>query len=433
MTDETMFERRLANALGRFALLAPPMDDELVAVTAIELGGRPKLGRLGQLAETLFAPRPWGRGMRPGYLLVFLALLLAAIVVATVGGFVRRESPLVTGRNGSIVYSVGPNGHQAVQNVAIDADGQGLHQVDAGRCPVYSHDGNALAWLSYEDAGAFLLVADMGGGGPRKSLLVESAQRSVAFDLSPDGSRVAWLRPTSQDPTATELFVGPTDGSAGTRIAAAPSGPGESYGSLSWSPDGRSIVFATYRRDTATGGSRRTAIEVVGVDGSDRRSVTTRPGPEDVLSWSPDSRSIAYVGSSDGVDSSTDDVFVIGIDGMGDHRLTTSSSTPRAPAWSPDGGYLAFLVSGDGQTARLATLPLAAPTSAPPVSGPSSEWFIWSPDGSELLSAQVLAVDAETNRTNLFSIDRELRGPPVTRQVVDGLIVCTPSWQRLRP
>ena len=149
MTDETMFERRLANALGRFALLAPPMDDELVAVTAIELGGRPKLGRLGQLAETLFAPRPSGRGMRPGYLLVFLALLLAAIVVATVGGFVRRESPLVTGRNGSIVYSVGPNGHQAVQNVAIDADGQGLHQVDAGRCPVYSHDGNALAWLSY--------------------------------------------------------------------------------------------------------------------------------------------------------------------------------------------------------------------------------------------------------------------------------------------
>jgi len=50
----------------------------------------------------------------------------------------------------------------------------------------------------------------------------------------------------------------------------------------------------------------------------------------------------------------------------------------------------------------------------------------------ELMAAR-RAVDAETNRTNLFSIDRELRGPPVTRQVVDGLIVCTPSWQRLRP
>src|SRR5690242_18237517 len=238
MTDETMFDRRLANALGRYASLAPPMDDELVARTAIEVGGRPKLGTLGQFAETLFAPRPFGRGVRPGYLLVLLALLLAAILAATIGGFVRRESPFVPGRNGSIVYSVGPNGHQAVQNVAIDADGQGLRQIEAGRCPTYSRDGRALAWMSYEDAGAFLVVAGAGGEASRKSLLVESAQRSVLFDLSPDGSQVAWLKPTATDPAATELWVGPTDGSTGTRMAAAPTGVGESYGSLSWSPDG---------------------------------------------------------------------------------------------------------------------------------------------------------------------------------------------------
>ena len=51
MTDETMFERRLANALGRFALLAPPMDDELVAGLAEVRYGAAK-GRMGLVIVT---------------------------------------------------------------------------------------------------------------------------------------------------------------------------------------------------------------------------------------------------------------------------------------------------------------------------------------------------------------------------------------------
>src|SRR5690242_6423464 len=287
MTDEAMFERRLTAALARYADLAPTMDDELLARTAIETGGRSRFGRLGLLVDTLLGQGGAAARMRAVYVLVLIALLVAALLAVAVGGFIYFESRAIPGQNGSIVYSIGPNGHQAVQSVEIDADGQGLREIDAGRCPTYSRDGRALAWMNYEDAGAFLVVAGAGGEAPRKRLLVESAQRSVPFDLSPDGSQVAWLKPTATDPAATELWVGPTDGSTGTRMAAAPTGVGESYGSLSWSPDGRSIAFATYRKDIASGSYRRTTIEVIGVDGSDRRTLTTRAGPEDLIAWSP--------------------------------------------------------------------------------------------------------------------------------------------------
>ena len=87
MTDETMFERRLADALGRYADRAPTMDDEVVALTAIRTGGRPRLAWLGWVADTFRSAGTSRNGMRMAYLLVLLALVLAAILAAAVGGF----------------------------------------------------------------------------------------------------------------------------------------------------------------------------------------------------------------------------------------------------------------------------------------------------------------------------------------------------------
>jgi hypothetical protein len=127
MVDETMFERRLAVALGQYADLAPTMDDELVARTAVRAGGRPRFGWLGQFAETFLSPGPAGQGMRVAYVLVLLALLLAADPGRrSSAGSSEVESPIV----------VGPQRHDrlhdraeqppTVTSVAIDPDGQGI-------------------------------------------------------------------------------------------------------------------------------------------------------------------------------------------------------------------------------------------------------------------------------------------------------------------
>ena len=431
MADETMFERRLVAALGQYADLAPTMDDELVAQEAIRSGGRPRFGWLGQFAETFLGPGPSGRGMRLSYLLVLLALLLAALLAAVVGGFFRTEAPILPGLNGAIVYTVGPNNHRPVTSVAIHPDGQGIHQIEAGRCPAYSRDGKVLAWMSYEEAGAFLVVAGADGSASHKVLLVESAQQAVPFELSPEGTRVAWVRPASTDPSTSELWVAPLDGSAGALTVPASTIAGETYGSPTWSPDGHWISFGTYVKDGSTGETRRTAIDVVAADGSDRHRLTARPGPLGAPTWSPDSRRLAFVGLEARGTTSRQDIFVIGTDGSGERNLTASPTTDTDPVWSPDGAALGFLTSADDDATRLATLKVDDTASVEPVIGPESEWFVWSPDGRELLWSDVVAVDAETNRTTLHSIDREFREPARTLQVVDGLIVCTPSWQRL--
>ncbi|HEX2755678.1 MAG TPA: hypothetical protein VHM48_09455 [Candidatus Limnocylindrales bacterium] len=69
----------------------------------------------------------------------------------------------------------------------------------------------------------------------------------------------------------------------------------------------------------------------------------------------------------------------------------------------------------------------------PTLIGPESAWFVWSPDGAALLWLEVRALGSEAFRSTIQSIDRDFRQAPVTLRTVDGLIVCTPSWQRLEP
>jgi hypothetical protein len=68
-----------------------------------------------------------------------------------------------------------------------------------------------------------------------------------------------------------------------------------------------------------------------------------------------------------------------------------------------------------------------------PTVGPNSAWFVWSPDGRELLWEEITPLGPEAFRTTVHAGDPGFKGPSRTVKVIDGLIVCTPSWQRLEP
>ena len=446
MADQTMFETRLAAALGRYADLAPTMDDEAVAHAAIEAAEGRRAGWLATIRQAILSPVSPTPSARVAYLLVILALLLAAILVAVASGYFRSEPLLVPGRNGAIVYTFGGNNHEAVADAAIDPDGTGLRQVDAGRCPAYSQDGRVLTWMSFEDSAAYLVVASSDGAQTGKVLLVESAQQEVSFALSPDGGRVAWFKPvapasvpssapdggfTSVGPSA-ELWVASVEGNEGTRIVSVSAVPGEFYDAPVWSPDGRSIAFGTYLTDPATGAAHRTAIDVIAADGSNRHRVTSRPSfTDDGKTWSPDGRYLAYVGVA-GDSAKTTDTFVVSADGTDEHLLTDTRAAEHHPVWSPDGAFLGFETSADGEADRVTTIGVdGASPLGPPALGPASDWFVWSPDGRQLLWQELSSLGSEKYQTTIHAIDREFRQPPTTLQVVDGLVVCTPTWQRL--
>jgi Tol biopolymer transport system component len=304
-----------------------------------------------------------------------------------------------------------------------------------------------LAFVTYDGAAA--LVVQSADGDPRGTVpLVDDATTSVSWALSPDGTRVAWFKPVpSGDTETTELWVAPTAGGPGVRILPPSADPNETYESPLWSPDGGHIAFDGSVTDPSTSERHRSGIYVVGVDGTGVHRLTTRWASHvEGMSWSPDGHVLAYVGAPDGVpiptaaadDGSTaypaDDVFVIAVDGTGDRNLTVSPGFESDPAWSPDGAFLAFATTAVGSNHRLTTIRLDGPSPVgAAVPGPETDWFVWSPDATRLLWLESTQLDPETDRTTFHSIDPNFRGPSTTLQVLDGRVVCAPSWRRLEP
>jgi Tol biopolymer transport system component len=81
---------------------------------------------------------------------------------------------------------------------------------------------------------------------------------------------------------------------------------------------------------------------IVDVDGS-RVVDLSRVGEGGLVAWSPDGRSILFASHRDHSDNFRD-IYVMRPDGSGVRRLTRASGD--TPAWSPDGRYIVFSAPG---------------------------------------------------------------------------------------
>jgi Tol biopolymer transport system component len=158
------------------------------------------------------------------------------------------------------------------------------------------------------------------------------------------------------------------------------------YSDLSWSPDGKRLLFVTLFKD------RKTALFSMNADGSDFRQITQDAQSYDEPQWSPDGSKIAYE-----VRFSRTEIWLANPDWTGRHALAgTIKSDKSLPRWSPDGKQIAFveggliksgpyrdqlrIVNADGTDARaLAKLNVDDTLTQDPLS--------WSPDGKSLVVA----------------------------------------------
>jgi len=157
-----------------------------------------------------------------------------------------------------------------------------------------------------------------------------------------------------------------------------------------WARDGRRIAFR------GAGGSD---IRVIGVDGSGDRVVAVG-GVQPA--WSPDGRSLVFVNFRVGDDSELD---VVNLDGSNRRSLYDSDAGSSSPKWSPDGQRILFsigsyedwcfglwTVNADGSGARqLGGAAVGRPYGqgndcfSGNVSSLADGWLpAWSPDGSEI-------------------------------------------------
>lgn len=138
------------------------------------------------------------------------------------------------------------------------------------------------------------------------------------------------------------------------------------------SPDGTSIAFR------GPGGQ----IELINVDGSGRRQLTTCGSFNAGPSWSPDGRKIVYHGNCNGPFS----LWVMNEDGTGQAPLAVPGNAFGYAGWSPDGEWIAFqsdaagsgldiwIIRPDGTGARRAS------------TGPASDELPqWSPDARHIV------------------------------------------------
>lgn len=199
----------------------------------------------------------------------------------------------------------------------------------------------------------------------------EKPQDQVLFLHHPDGNETGpWYS------RATDIHRMNADGTGIENLTRAPAW----YSSLSLSPDGKRVAFASDRSGTAQ-------IWVMRTDGTSLRQLTTR-GSAGVPRWSPDGALIAFEGTaSDG----RAHVFVVDADG-GDPRNVSSPATGSCSAtdtrtrisligWIP-GGRVAFSRYVCGEGFRFYTV--NADGSGFAQTDVDLNTAFWSPDGSRV-------------------------------------------------
>jgi acylaminoacyl-peptidase len=131
----------------------------------------------------------------------------------------------------------------------------------------------------------------------------------------------------------THLFVLPATGGTPRQVT---SGDRDDSGSLTWTPDGKSLVYSANRHKNATYQPRNSDIYIVSAAGGKPRALTDRNGPDTAPAVSPDGTKIAYTGFNDRYQGyQVHRLYVMNRDGS-DKRLVTGhfDRDVRHPLWS---------------------------------------------------------------------------------------------------
>ncbi|HTW84427.1 MAG TPA: S9 family peptidase [Candidatus Sulfotelmatobacter sp.] len=271
--------------------------------------------------------------------------------------------------------------------------------------PQFAPDGTSLAFLAQDEkhhGQVYVLPLD---GGDAKAVTA-TAQGVQQFAWRPNGATIAYV---TQDPDprkkaidahhdevdladddylttsytpASHLWLVDRDGSHAHRLTAGgwsfataypPSPPASP---LSWSPDGKEILF-TRVPNTRDGDAYRSQIERLDVASGKIVPVTGHDRFEGFAQYSPDGAKIAYLYSRDGDPNNENDVFVT--DAAGGAGVDVSRKLDRAiyrVQWYPDGKSL-LVGSHEGTRTVLYRLALDGSFTRLETGDVNPAWSFW--------------------------------------------------------
>lgn len=223
--------------------------------------------------------------------------------------------------------------------------------------PVWSPDGQQLAYIAIRDDKQSLVVRDVYGGCCARTVFTTQADvggfnsaNLVSAAWSPDGERIAF---TAWQEVGQVVYIINVDGERNPQQLTANIANAISP---TWSPDGKMLAFSW----SPAANVEVFAAPVEGLEmpvRSDRvlERLTANPSYESWPAWSPDGRYIAF--TSDRDDNS--EIYVIDAACVVEpdecegtmRRLTRHTARDVAPSWTPDGQYLLFASNRGGEWA----------------------------------------------------------------------------------
>jgi Tol biopolymer transport system component len=215
------------------------------------------------------------------------------------------------------------------------------------------------------------------------------------LEISPDGSKVA-VAVVDQSTRTRDLWIYEVKGGARTRFT----NDTAEENWMIWSPDGRRVALNSF----APGRSR--LLESPAAAASLTQTLQTDGGGVWPVSWSPDGKSILYV--TNGRDTSND-IWVLPVGGGMPYPFQQTPASENWAAFSPDGKWVAYssTASSDVPEVFVTRFPDKGPSWR--VSADGGSQARWRRDGAEifyLAPDRRLMAAAVTERSGAITVTR---------------------------
>jgi TolB protein len=249
-----------------------------------------------------------------------------------------------------------------------------------------------------------VFISDYDGANQRRITINRTMNLTPSW--SPDGRSIAYTsyRTGVQDILISNIFAGTMESPA--------KGVGQNYLPV-FSPDGSRIAFTTNR-------DGNNEIYIMNRDGSNLQRLTSNPAIDSTPTWSPTGTQIAF--TSDRRGQNQPQIFVVSVDGTGLRQISYESYADR-PTWSPAPyNEIAFAArSGPGFDIKVLNIGTGETRQITFGEG-SNESPAWAPNGRHLAFMSTRA-----GRSQVFTVDRDGRN---LRQITRDGNNTMPHWSQ---
>ncbi len=251
--------------------------------------------------------------------------------------YVRRSYDIMTDKARSNLWQVNLDGSE---HRPLFSNRNNFHS------PIWSPDGDRIAYLSSSEGSTQVYVRWMDTG--QTALLTNINKAPSSLSWSPDGK---WLAFTMNVTAKTKPLVKQRKKPKGAKW----SKPVKVIDTVRYQFDGRGIVEAEYRH-----------IFIIPSDGGSPRQLTKgNYNHGDSLSWSADGRNILFAANRDSdweLQTIESDIYSVNIVSGDIRQITTGADSERNPQFSPKGDLIAFTLSENKSLAyRHARLVVSKP------------------------------------------------------------------------